>query len=63
KLVLGRRALARGYFAGDALRRLAEEHRAGAAAHGDRLWLLLNLEIWHRVVVEGEDAASLLKAA
>lgn len=44
-------------------RRLAGEHRMGAAHHGDRLWLLLNLEIWHRVFVEGEDAGAMLKAA
>ena len=25
--------------------------------HGDRLWLLVNLEIWHRVFVDGEDTA------
>src|SRR5437667_3290690 len=45
ELVLGERALRRGLFDARALRRLAEEHRAGAAEHGDRLWLLANLEI------------------
>jgi asparagine synthase (glutamine-hydrolysing) len=61
--VLGRRALARGLFNREALRRMALEHRSGVGGHGDRLWLLLNLEIWHRVVVEGEDATRLMKAA
>ena len=61
--VLGRRALARGRFDPAALQRFAAEHRAGVGGHGDRLWLLLNLELWHRVVVEGEDAAHLMKAA
>ena len=41
------------------------EVRALVAAHIDgqnqseRLWSLVNLEIWHRVVVEGEPATSL----
>ena len=39
-----------------ALRRLAEAHRSGAAEHGDRLWLLVNLELWQRMFVDGEDA-------
>jgi asparagine synthase (glutamine-hydrolysing) len=62
EFVLGERALARGLFDRDALRLLAAEHRA-TGGHGDRLWSLLNLEIWHRVVIEGEDAAHLMKAA
>ncbi len=61
--VLGRRALARGLFDRETLRRMVLEHRTGVGGHGDRLWLLLNLEIWHRVVVEGEDAGRLMKAA
>jgi asparagine synthase (glutamine-hydrolysing) len=62
-LVLGPRAMARELFDGRALRQLASEHRAGIADHGDRLWLLVNLEIWHRVFVDGEDAAAVTVAA
>ncbi len=57
EFVLGPRALARGLFRPAALRRLAEEHRTGAERHGDRLWLLANLEIWHRIFLDGEDPA------
>ena len=60
EIVLGPRALRRGFFKPAALRRLAEEHRAGAREHGDRLWLLLNLEVWQRVVLEGESPDSAL---
>ena len=60
ELVLGPRALARGLFDPDALRRLAEAHRTGAAEHGDRLWLLLNLELWQRMFLDGEDAAGIM---
>lgn len=62
-LVLGPRARERGLFDSAALNRIAAEHRAGAADHGDRLWLLLNLEIWQRVFVDGEGAAAGLRAA
>ena len=56
-LVLGPRARARGLFDEAALRRLVAEHRAGAAQHGDRLWLLMNLEIWQRVFLDGDEPA------
>jgi asparagine synthase (glutamine-hydrolysing) len=59
-LVLGPRAAARRLFQPAILRRLTEEHRSGRADHGDRLWLLLNLEVWQRVFVDGEGVASAL---
>ena len=31
------------------------EHRAGAREHGNRIWRLLNLELWLRVCVDGES--------
>jgi asparagine synthase (glutamine-hydrolysing) len=61
--VLGPRAAARRLFEPAALRLMAQEHRAGTADHGDRLWLLINLEIWHRVFLEGEATASVSRAA
>jgi asparagine synthase (glutamine-hydrolysing) len=62
-LVLNGRAMDRGLFDASALRALAHEHRAGHANHGDRLWLLANLEIWHRVFIDGEDIAAVKAAA
>jgi asparagine synthase (glutamine-hydrolysing) len=58
ELVLGPRARARGLFQAGVVRRLADEQRAGVADHGDRLWLLMNLEIWQRVFIDGEDPSS-----
>jgi asparagine synthase (glutamine-hydrolysing) len=55
EFVLGPRALNRGLFHPSRLRQLAEEHRDGVKEHGDRLWLLMNLEIWQRIFLEGED--------
>jgi hypothetical protein len=40
---------------------MAEEHRSGRARHGDRLWLLVNLEIWQRVLCEGDDPAVVMQ--
>src|SRR5947207_5648517 len=45
--VLGARALARGLFAPDALKAMVASHVAGEQNHGQRLWALVNLEIWH----------------
>ena len=59
--VLGPRAMARGMFDPEAVRRMAEAHRRGAEEHGDRLWLLLTLELWHRVFVDGEDVAGIAR--
>jgi asparagine synthase (glutamine-hydrolysing) len=61
ELVLSPRALGRRLFEPAALRRLAEDHRAGVDQHGDRLWLLLTLELWHRIFVDGEDPSAVAR--
>jgi asparagine synthase (glutamine-hydrolysing) len=63
EFVLSPRAAERGLFHPRELARLAAEHRSGAANHGERLWLLVNLEIWHRVFLERESAAVVMQAA
>jgi asparagine synthase (glutamine-hydrolysing) len=47
-VLLSPRALGRGYFRPEALRRLVREHQEGAQDHSFRLWALLWLEWWHR---------------
>ncbi len=59
EFVLGQRALAREHFKPGFLKRLALEHGSGRADHGDRLWLLINLEIWQRIFVDGEDPSAI----
>jgi asparagine synthase (glutamine-hydrolysing) len=63
RMVLGPRSLERKLFVPDTLRRLAFEHRDGIADHGERLWLLINLEIWQRLYIDGQETASVMKAA
>ncbi len=55
KLLLETRSLQRGYFKRQAIQRLVAEHRGGHRDHYDRIWRLLNLELWHRVCLEGES--------
>src|SRR5205085_4225506 len=62
EFVLGGRAMARHLFQPEGLARLVAEHRAGTINHGDRLWLLINLEIWQRLFCEGEDIPHVMAA-
>jgi asparagine synthase (glutamine-hydrolysing) len=61
ELVAGPRALDRGLFEPDLVRRLLREHTRGAANHEDRLWLLMNLEIWHRTFLDNDGTAPLVE--
>lgn len=46
------RTLERGLFRPEAINRIIAEHRAGHRDHGNRIWRLLNLELWFRVCLE-----------
>lgn len=54
EFILSKRALSREIFNENYVRQLAREHFAGEN-HELRLFLLLNLEIWQRQVLEGEQ--------
>jgi asparagine synthase (glutamine-hydrolysing) len=54
EMLLEPRSLNRGYFRREAIERLFNEHRAKHRDNYDRIWRLLNLELWHRVCLEGE---------
>jgi len=49
------RTLERKLFRPDELARLFHEHKSHTCDHGERLWRLLNLELWHRVCLEGDS--------
>lgn len=53
EFVLSERALARGIFKADFIRNLVERHRQGEN-HDERLWALLNFEMWQRQFLENE---------
>ena len=54
-LLLEPRSQNRGFFKPAAVQKLFREHRARYRDHYDRIWRLLNLELWHRVCVEGDS--------
>ncbi len=37
------------------VREVVEEHRRGDADHGEVLWNLVNLELWHRIFIDREQ--------
>jgi len=54
RMLLEPRTTDRNYFRPEVVKTLFAEHRAGARDHGNRIWRLLNLEIWERVCLEGD---------
>jgi hypothetical protein len=56
---LEKRSTDRGLFKSTAVEQLFREHRSRYRDHYDRIWRLLNLELWHRVCLEGDSHASI----
>jgi asparagine synthase (glutamine-hydrolysing) len=44
----------RGYFQRQTVERLWQEHQSGKRVWDEHLWLLLNLELWHRIYLDRE---------
>lgn len=59
RLVLGRESFCCEVFNRDFIERLFALHRAGKYNHSDRIWPLLNLELWHRIFLRGESPMSI----
>jgi len=57
RTLLEPRSTARGLFKPEAVRQLFAAHRARSVDHYDRIWRLLNLELWHRIFVDGDPEA------
>jgi asparagine synthase (glutamine-hydrolysing) len=55
--VLGGRARSRGIFDNDFVNELVARHMAGEN-HAERLWALVNFEIWQRRFIDGEEVSS-----
>jgi asparagine synthase (glutamine-hydrolysing) len=55
KLLLEPRSTERELFQPSAVEQLFEEHRSKYRDHSDRIWRLLNLELWHRTCLEKEE--------
>jgi asparagine synthase (glutamine-hydrolysing) len=48
------RTIERGLVRRDAVKKLFADHRSGRRDNADRIWRLLNLELWQRVFMDGE---------
>ncbi len=55
-LLLEPRSLQRNLFQRDAIRALFAEHRSRTRDNSDRIWRLLNLELWFRVFVDRDPS-------
>jgi asparagine synthase (glutamine-hydrolysing) len=55
QLLLEPRSISRGFFNRSVIEQLFREHRHQYRDHYDGIWRLLNLELWHRVCLEGES--------
>jgi asparagine synthase (glutamine-hydrolysing) len=53
-MLLEPRSVERRLFRREVVKRIFAEHRAKARDHGNRIWRLINLEIWQRVMIDGE---------
>ena len=52
--VLSERAMSRGLFNADFVRHLVSRHSSGVENHDERLWALVNFEIWQRQFLDRE---------
>ena len=58
-VLLDRSARERGLFEPQAVEMLLQQHAAGRTEGGDRIWTLLNLELWHRTFIDGHGVQTL----
>jgi asparagine synthase (glutamine-hydrolysing) len=58
RMLLEPRSKERGLFKPEAVKRIFAEHRAGQRDQGNRIWRLLNLELWQRVFVDSEPVGA-----
>jgi asparagine synthase (glutamine-hydrolysing) len=58
-VLLDTRSRERGLIEPGAVERLLDAHSRGAAAGGDALWSLLNLELWYRTFIDGDGVQTL----
>jgi asparagine synthase (glutamine-hydrolysing) len=54
-VLLSPRTAARALFRPEVIRRAVQEHQEGVRGLEQRLWVLLNIELWHRVFIDGES--------
>jgi asparagine synthase (glutamine-hydrolysing) len=58
-VLLDRRARERGVVDADAVSALLRDHEGGRTDGWDRIWMLLNLELWFRTFIDGDGVQTL----
>lgn len=61
EFVTSERSLSRDLFHPAVVQRLAGEHASGKADHAEQLWLLVNIEIWQRLFLDGDAADTIMR--
>lgn len=56
--VLSERVVSRGIFDADSVRSLVRRHQEAGEDHSERLWALVNFEIWQRQFFDGESPSA-----
>ena len=51
-VLLSDKAVSRGYFQRERIEQLLQAHLSGQADHGQRIWALLMLELWHQQYID-----------
>jgi len=51
------RALHRGYFSEEGIKRLLEEHLSARYDHSAKIWALIFLEVWFRIFMDDKGNA------
>jgi asparagine synthase (glutamine-hydrolysing) len=59
EILLDRRSRERGIIDPQAVDALLRDHAAGRTEGGDRIWSLVNLELWHRTFIDKEGVQTL----
>jgi hypothetical protein len=52
--LLSQKSVGRGYLKKEAIEKILQDHFIGKTNNGFRIWTLLNLELWHRIFIDGE---------
>jgi asparagine synthase (glutamine-hydrolysing) len=63
QVLLDRRTRQRGVIDPPAVDQLLRDHAAGRTEGGDRIWTLMNLELWYRTFVDGGGLQTLPEPA
>jgi asparagine synthase (glutamine-hydrolysing) len=62
-VLLDRRTRERGVIDAEATSALLRDHEAGRTDGWDRIWMLLNLELWFRTFIDGDGIQTLAAPA